>query len=434
MAPRRGKAVAHAKTTTTNNTTKPPKLPANDKATDTDTDLSDYDSGIDQPAPTNTKATSKKRKAKKQASKPQGNKKQLKYLKRYGEAPEAKSLLDDADDQYPALDVPNDPNPWAGITQVRQDPKVVSLHVNSNAGAMGTININIADILASAGLKLALNSVALGTPGVALENAPSALSKNDKVATTKNRVIRSSGFLKIPGELRDKIYRLLLLGDKPVNFDKRTGFGGRSVAFLRTCKTIAEEGTDVLYGEHSFHLARTPQFRGKFFEKDWSEIAYQDIRRFLETIGPVNISKMKFISFAMTDGPSRLTQALPNVEHLRFANDPTMHHILRLIGDNASLTRLGLLFSGRGKVTGADFHFLNALTEIKCNQLDLFGRGYPGAGDRFRVDRHLVPKLRELMVVKREDDENIDLKKHMSKVEMVYKDSHIFATNTTYFY
>lgn len=432
MAPRRGKAPARAKTTTTtNNTGGLLKTTANDKATNEESDLSDYESGDDQPAPNNANKTSTKRKAKKQAIKPQGNKKQLRYLKKYGKAPEALPLSDDAVDQYSDLEVPTDPNPWAGQIVVREEPlKAVSLHVNSNAGAMGTININLGDVLASAGLKLALNSVALGSPGVALENATSSRSNNGTVATTKQRVLRSTGFLKIPAELRDKIYRSLLLRDEPVDFDKRTGFGGRSVAFLRTCKTIQDEGTDILYGEHSFHFARTPQYRGKFFEKDWSEIAYQDVRRFLEMIGPVNISKMKYLSFTMTDGPGRF----PNVDHPRFVNDPTMHHILRLIGRNATLTRFGFLFSGRSKVTNSDFHFLNAFTDIKCHRLDLLSRGYPSLVEHMRIERSISPKLRELMVVKPENDDALDLDKRMAKVPMVYTSAQILAPGSQGFW
>jgi hypothetical protein len=65
------------------------------------------------------------------------------------------------------------------------------------------------------------------------------------------RITRSgrAGFLDLPGELRNDIYRLTLKYDHAVN-GERTKFP--SIALLRTCKKIHEEAASILYSENTF--------------------------------------------------------------------------------------------------------------------------------------------------------------------------------------
>lgn len=425
MAPRRAKAPApraRATTTTSNSTSGPSNTTGDDSSSDAESDLSDYDSVTAPAASNNAKGASTKRKAKKQVVKPQGKKKQLIYRKKYGQAPETPSLSPNADDPYSDLEAPN--NPWSGGTPGReQPPKIVTIRVNSNAGAMGTINLNLGDIITSAGLTLAMNPVALGTQALTLEDA-TTMAPTD--LTLSKRIVKSSGFLKLPGELRDDIYRLLMVRNATVSFRGRPDLH-RSAAFLRTCKTIRDEGTNILYGENSFHFSRTLTTRGKYWEPVWKEIGYQDVRRFLETIGPVNIAKMKHISFVMTDGSER---ASSGVEHPKFVNDPHLHHILRLIGNNTTLKQFGVMFSGRAMVSNCDFHFLNALTEIKCQRLDLVYRAY--LLGRMRIDKGIEKKLRELMVIKNEDEDAISHDNQNFKVPMAYTNAEIGTSGTAW--
>ena len=97
----------------------------------------------------------------------------------------------------------------------------------------------------------------------------------------------SVGFLDLPYELRSKVYEFAFKFDKPIEFESRNF--SRSANFLRTCKTVLKEGREVLYGENSFHFGRETATRGKFYEKIWKEIGYKDVRKFLETIGPINV-------------------------------------------------------------------------------------------------------------------------------------------------
>jgi hypothetical protein len=95
-------------------------------------------------------------------------------------------------------------------------------------------------------------------------------------------------FVDLPIELRLKVYNQLFKFDKPVELGKNDHCG--SAQFLRTCKMVRDEGTAVLYGENSFHFTRDTRIRGTYHERVWKEVAYKDVRRFLEDIGLVNVS------------------------------------------------------------------------------------------------------------------------------------------------
>ena len=83
-------------------------------------------------------------------------------------------------------------------------------------------------------------------------------SKRAKTASSKK-----TGFLDLPGELRNQIYELSLVTRKRINilcFASLTGFRRPeqklrlSSALLRTCKQVQDEGEKVLYGLNTFTI------------------------------------------------------------------------------------------------------------------------------------------------------------------------------------
>lgn len=78
---------------------------------------------------------------------------------------------------------------------------------------------------------------------------------------------RKSGFLKLPKNVRQSVYRCLLIQKRPFTplhlrpikryfkaNDERFILLQAGICLLRTCKQIAEEATQVLYGENVFYL------------------------------------------------------------------------------------------------------------------------------------------------------------------------------------
>ncbi|KIX91985.1 uncharacterized protein Z520_12312 [Fonsecaea multimorphosa CBS 102226] len=235
-------------------------------------------------------------------------------------------------------------------------PQVLRVEASSEGGGKTVINLNLADLLTK-----------VGFPSWTLPATPRAEAAeiNPEFSGDTTMVQNKIGFLDLPLELRLKTYRYLFREDKAIEFDRREF--SRSSHFLRTCKTVLEEGREVLYGENSFHFNRETAIRGRYYEKVWKEVGYKDIRRFLEAIGPASIAHFKYLSFVLTDGADNRTRTSTQIPERKFVNDPHLHQIFHLIGANATLNTLAVQFAGRAWVTHNDFHFLKALTGIKCH-------------------------------------------------------------------
>ena len=95
------------------------------------------------------------------------------------------------------------------------------------------------------------------------------------------------GLADLSFELRQKVYKNLFKFDRPFEIGKQDC--SASAQFLRTCKLVHEEGTAILYGKNSFHFVRDTRPRGTYYEYDWKEVAYKDVRRFFELIGTTNV-------------------------------------------------------------------------------------------------------------------------------------------------
>lgn len=268
----------------------------------------------------------------------------------------------------------------------------------NNAGKTLTLNPNNDDTLVHDEDATLLPDTPTTVPSLRMQRLTDALAR--KAASKKKKV----GFTDLPHEIRVRIYRCVFVTPSPINFHSRRDFQ-RSSNILRACKLVHEEGREVLYGENAFHFERSHSTRGKFFEEDWREIGYKDIRRFFETIGSTNISMMRYISFEFSDA-TKAYSPTDEVER-RFVNDPVLWRCLELIGANAHLHKFAFTFAGRRYLERTDLHFLRALSSIKSQEVvnvANFAGGY-------KARPELVKDLKKLMVVPRDDPETIDGKK-----------------------
>jgi hypothetical protein len=318
------------------------------------------------------------------------------------------------------------PTSTLAIRRNQSTPTMLMIHVQSGVeNAESTINIDLVPLLeaykASATLGASnknskdetwvgngdddVSAVALGSsaaaPSLRIRRLVDAKVRALNTETDKPAKV---GFTNLPQELRVRVYRLIFVTESPVNFQMRNNFQ-RSSAFLRTCKLVHAEGRAVLYGENAFHLERCFSARGRFYEEEWREIGYKDIRRFLESIGKMNLSLMRYISFEFSD----TNKAIGPVEELerRCVSDPVVCQCLELIGANAHLNKFAFQFAGRKSLDRTNVQFLRALTSIKTQVLV----NVANFGGQYRLKPELFAALKKLMVAPRDDAETIDEKK-----------------------
>ncbi|KAK7727441.1 hypothetical protein SLS57_002913 [Botryosphaeria dothidea] len=153
-------------------------------------------------------------------------------------------------------------------------------------------------------------------------------------------------FAELPAEIRNQIYRLLFVTKDTIRFSHPVNFK-RSSAFLRTCKQIYNEGRSVLYSENAFAFSRNTGSRAPYWESQEKEIGYQDMRVFLNSIGPTNISERRFV------------------------RDEHVIYCLRQISSYGKLKDMEVSFYGRKSLVRTDYRFLDALREIKVDELCL---------------------------------------------------------------
>lgn len=321
-------------------------------------------------------------------------------------------------------------------------PNILQIHVNATSKGPAVINLSLAEVLGSSNGISPLTSPqnlqagfqtndGIDDDGTTLIDPPaSKRSRKGRKSSRlpKSRIINSSsaiGFLNLPLEIRLRIYRKIFVTETPIDFASREELC-RSSAFLRTCRTVYEEGRSVLYGENAFHFERTPRTRGQYWEKEWKEIGFKDVRRFLETIGNSNISHMKYVSFLLFDAAPGVTPYLDEAER-RFANDPVLHRCFALIASNTILSKLALTFSGRRPLTSDDYHFLKQLTSMKCLE---FVHASSMDYHYSKVRSELIPKMKKVMEVSRTDYSGSLVDKRKPTVKMYHekpRPSHYYA-------
>ncbi|OAP56727.1 hypothetical protein AYL99_08839 [Fonsecaea erecta] len=291
---------------------------------------------------------------------------------------------------------------------------VLTFEASCEGGAKAVVKLDLAALLKKLG---APPSILPATPGI----GAAALTKDATMA------VKKVGFIDLPFELRVKTYRLLFRDDRAIEFERRDF--SHSAHFLRTCKTVHQEGREVLYGENSFHFTRDTSIRGRYYEHVWKEVGYKDIRRFLEAIGPDNMAQLKYISFVFTDGADNRTRHATQIPERKFVNDPHLHHIFRLIGENTTLRTLAVQFAGRAWVSNNDFHFLKAFTGMRCNNFVTIYR-FRGLTNKCASD--LKNKMKQVMRVKQEKGDRIDWSDIRNKVKMVYEGSSAYPAMQHY--
>ena len=70
------------------------------------------------------------------------------------------------------------------------------------------------------------------------------------------------GFLSLPSELRNQVYRLVFCHADIIRYTKPDSDDNGTVKlsgqFLRTCRQIYNEGLSILYGDNTFHIVIPP--------------------------------------------------------------------------------------------------------------------------------------------------------------------------------
>lgn len=266
-----------------------------------------------------------------------------------------------------------------------------------------TVNINLADLLKA---PVRQQSEGQSLEGDTLVNdSVDNVAQSGRAATPESFVeLRANPqyacFLELEPDLRNRIYRDLLVRDEPVGFNPCPDLS-RTAAILRTCRQVHQEASEILYGENAFHLDRTSQRRGTLYSTSWREVGYKDMRRFIETIGQSNVSKIRFLSLALSDAAPVYSPEL-TADQRRYFNDPVLHYILRLIGQSgAVLEKFVVDFSGKGALEISHASFIRAFTTITCRQLIktcCWGHS--------RISEQLFSQLKEFMQTPPED--NVD--------------------------
>ncbi|KAI1627058.1 hypothetical protein EDD37DRAFT_248009 [Exophiala viscosa] len=394
-SPASSSPVPKTKTSTKSKTNEP------DLVSDHDSDHSDYG---------NAKKKNKKRKN-------MGDEDDYPFKRRRGPispAPELPVISDDEGirDVEPLDEEQHITDPFSTPYQL---PKNLMLQVTADGKTF--VGVDLASLLKS-------NSTLL--PGVTEAYTPKSIESGrivqddslmdvDQALNKKDK----TGFLDLPYELRLRIYRLVFRGASAVDFCARRDFS-KSAHFLRTSKQVHREGTRILYGENSFHFGRSHEKRGVYWQQAWKEIGYKDVRRFLETIGPVNIASLKYVSFMCEDGNKYNFPLWSDVAGRQYVEDASLQRVFRLIGENAMLTKLAVCFGAKTNVKEGDYHFLHALTRMKCHQLII----YSGFREiRNRMFKTLKSKLKQVMEVPvDEDNERSPGEIKQNKVKMAYED------------
>jgi hypothetical protein len=311
-------------------------------------------------------------------------------------------------------------------------PQVLQIHVDAtNSNGKATINLNLAVLISSQALKqsqhsntgaLAAEAASIGEEDTLIEvdqakhRSKRAKLLHDARAQKLTAKLTKKGFTDLPYELRIGIYREIFVKQRPLHFTSKEGFS-RSAQFLRTCKLVHEEGRKIMYGGNSFHFSRSNQARGTYFESDWREIGFKDVRRFLEDIGPANISLLKYVSFFLSDAPPSVTPYLEE-EQRRCVNDPVLHRVFKLIGSQAILNKFAVAFQVRRTVVPSDYVFLKALSSIKCHEFSQARKWW----STNRLSYGMMDRLQKVMVIKKEVDEDVDVSKKKTVEPEMYLD------------
>lgn len=131
-----------------------------------------------------------------------------------------------------------------------------------------------------------------------------------------------------------------------------------------TCRQVYEEARTILYGENEFRFARDVRSRGNYFD-EWRQVGWKDIRRFLTTIGSINISHLRNIHFTFENPPPRDDHNPP------FVNDDYLIECLKLFARHGALETVNITFHGKITIKKADERFIHHLKAIKADNVKI---------------------------------------------------------------
>ncbi|WPH00460.1 Hypothetical protein R9X50_00328900 [Acrodontium crateriforme] len=199
-------------------------------------------------------------------------------------------------------------------------------------------------------------------------HGPSKRLRTQDVDVTSAPRPKRAGFLDLPAELRNEIYRMAFVRKNRLNFGSPKNFS-RSAAFLRTCSQVHQEGREILYGENEFYFNRRTSRYGSFWEDGWRELGFKSVRQFVKSIGVTNLSLMRHVSFQFDDATPCLNPGNMTHEERRFVHDDVLISILRHLGDYAQLQRFDMNFHGRRRVERSDDRFLDCMKRIQADDV-----------------------------------------------------------------
>jgi hypothetical protein len=182
-------------------------------------------------------------------------------------------------------------------------------------------------------------------------------------------------------ELRNNVYRHVFVARDGINFDRPTNCD-RSAAFLRTCKTVHQEGCSVLYSENQFKFVRNKSPRNPFWSNQTNEVGYLDMRHFLSMIGPISLTYLRSIHIVFDDAPKAYAHLY---EDPRFVHDPNLLASLKIIAKHCFLNKIQLAFLGRRNVTTFDVRFLEHMCAIQADVIEFNANGQYWHGDKYEA-------------------------------------------------
>ena len=180
----------------------------------------------------------------------------------------------------------------------------------------------------------------------------------------------SKNFFSLAPEIRNKIYELLLVKPEPVDFRERRGFC-RSSHLLRINRQFYKKAIPILYGRNFFVFGRCYEKGGPYWSRQWNEIGYGNVRKFLRDIGPGNIPLLRSVSLNFHDA-LRSDAPYRNLEQRRFSGDQDLLMILKQLARHGRLNDVTLGFAGRQmyKTNTSNKKFTQALHAVQTDILE----------------------------------------------------------------
>lgn len=221
---------------------------------------------------------------------------------------------------------------------------------------------------------------------------------SDKRQNTQGQVQERAGFLSLPPELRNDVYRMLFVlpSNERFNIGRPSNFC-RSAAFLRTCRQVHEEARPFLYSMNKFLFQRNTSPRIARWTSVLQEVGFKDLRFFLKSIGPANLSLIRRVNFLFEDAVPSLNPDLTSAEERRFVYDNHLMAGLNLLADYAQLQHVDIAFYGRKQLCKTDVRFIEHMKDVKADIVHFTHHPIWGSSPHPRIDHGLKTILHKSM-------------------------------------